>query len=692
LTRELRKLRVVELFAQRFFMKKFLKYAVVSVCTFVFLLAFTIVLLPILINVQNFVPAIERQVSQATGRSFTIGSDVSISFFPWLSLSFSDLTLGNPEGFSDEGSLKIESFEGQIELLPLLVGKLKLDRFVVGGVHLRIETNADGAVNWNISEEQREEFSGVSMDLFAVTNGTITWVDKRNGGKEHKAEDFMVLANNVGLSKPFTVDARATVDGRTFAFNGEIDPFPKNDLKRVDYKLNFDFAEVIQGKLKGDLTFDPLEVHADTIIAPFVPAKVAAVFSDTKEKKDNPFFAGLGAAEMHVNVIGSRERLELLRGIARVDRSNVNFEGKYLQQEPDKLELDVNMNKVALQDYVSGASRFTEESYDLLKEFLLATEVHIKVTCKEFKVQEAMFNNFEATLVGKDGILDFTPVKFSVYGGKATAKSRINLKGDVPETRFAVTFNDADIARLFSGLFNQDLFGGKGSLDGSFGFSGHTRKEAVSTLTGKVVMSAENGSLAGFDLNDIYSGGKSQFVGFAPGVVHDVRTSFDSLKMTWTASNGVFELSDSNIDLPGITATVSGSADLNNNRLNLQFVDPQATGDATDSGAQLAITETVRLSGALEAPQLLIGQTVIPQNGVLVAKAVEVDNLLSEKVPMPADEDVKDSVGRTLIDPLVIAERMGFAPTSAKHLSVLDRPTVSISKIRIRPLREELTM
>ena len=96
-----------------------------------------------------------------------------------------------------------------------------------------------------------------------------------------------------------------------------------------------------------------------------------------------------------------------------------------------------------------------------------------------------------------------------------------------------------------------------------------------------------------------------------------------------------------------------------------------------------------------DKPQLLVGDTVIPQNGVLVANAVEVDNLVSGKVPMPEDENMKGMVGKTLVDPLVIAERMGLALPTYKKLPDVDEPSVSIdnvSRIRIHPLRHELTM
>ena len=85
-------------------MKRFIRYGVVPIGIFFILLVVTVVLVPVLINVQKFVPAIERQISDATGRSFSLGPDLGVSFFPWLSISFSDMKIGNPPGFSTEES------------------------------------------------------------------------------------------------------------------------------------------------------------------------------------------------------------------------------------------------------------------------------------------------------------------------------------------------------------------------------------------------------------------------------------------------------------------------------------------------------------------------------------------------------------------------------------------------------------
>ena len=58
-----------------------------------------VLIIPRFIDVESYLPTIENKVTEATGRSFSIGRDVEVSVFPWVGASFSNLQLGNPEKF-----------------------------------------------------------------------------------------------------------------------------------------------------------------------------------------------------------------------------------------------------------------------------------------------------------------------------------------------------------------------------------------------------------------------------------------------------------------------------------------------------------------------------------------------------------------------------------------------------------------
>jgi AsmA protein len=143
-------------------MKSFFKYGVVSLVTVVFLLIVTVLVLPVLINVQRFVPQVEKKISEVTGRSVSIGPDAGLSFFPWLSVSFSDIKLGNPQGFLSDIFLRMDSFEARIKLLPLLKKEVQISRLAIDGLEINLETREDGKVNWDFGWENHNQMPSSS--------------------------------------------------------------------------------------------------------------------------------------------------------------------------------------------------------------------------------------------------------------------------------------------------------------------------------------------------------------------------------------------------------------------------------------------------------------------------------------------------------------------------------------------------
>ena len=60
-----------------------LKWMVLVVGALIVLVIAALVIIPNFVDVQRFKPEIEKRVSEATGRPFTINGDLDLSLFPW---------------------------------------------------------------------------------------------------------------------------------------------------------------------------------------------------------------------------------------------------------------------------------------------------------------------------------------------------------------------------------------------------------------------------------------------------------------------------------------------------------------------------------------------------------------------------------------------------------------------------------
>ncbi len=129
-------------------MKKGIKWIGIIGGILVVLVIVVLLIVPFFVDVQKYKPEIERRVSEATGRPFTIGGDLQLSLFPWIGLTFSDLHLGNPSGFKENDLISIEAFDVKVKLIPLLSKDIQVRRFMVKGARIVLERNENDQATW----------------------------------------------------------------------------------------------------------------------------------------------------------------------------------------------------------------------------------------------------------------------------------------------------------------------------------------------------------------------------------------------------------------------------------------------------------------------------------------------------------------------------------------------------------------
>lgn len=225
---------------------------------FFFLLTATILVLPVVVDVRRFQPEIEKKLSDFTGRSVRIGSNLGLSFFPTMTISFSDFKMGNPEGYLSDYFLKIDSFEARIGILSLLKREIDFSRFIISGLEVNLEKRSDGKVNWNFSQQQGDDSPGwnlpreLSIGLFAVTDGTAVLIDGVQNS-HCRVDDLMLLFHNFTFNNSVEGEVKGSIKGKPLAAEGKVGPFiEKNEQGEVPFDLLVNFFDTITGQVKGD--------------------------------------------------------------------------------------------------------------------------------------------------------------------------------------------------------------------------------------------------------------------------------------------------------------------------------------------------------------------------------------------------------------------------------------------------------
>jgi uncharacterized protein involved in outer membrane biogenesis len=104
------------------------------------------------IDFNEYRQTVADQVKQATGRELKIAGtlDVGLSLTP--SVAVDNVTFANAEWGSRPEMATIKRFETELQLIPLIFGDIKVNRVVLKGADILLETDAKGQNNWTFGE------------------------------------------------------------------------------------------------------------------------------------------------------------------------------------------------------------------------------------------------------------------------------------------------------------------------------------------------------------------------------------------------------------------------------------------------------------------------------------------------------------------------------------------------------------
>ncbi|MCG8643968.1 MAG: AsmA family protein, partial [Desulfobacterales bacterium] len=236
-------------------MKNIFKWIFIAGGAFVVIIVAAVLIIPQFVDVKKYKPMIEERVSQATGRSFTIGDEMDISVFPWVGVSLTDIHLGNPAGAAQADMVSVKNFEVRLKVMPLLSRQIEVKTFVLDSPVIYLERQKDGKANWEgigaqkqARPEQKKDpapssgqglpVASLKVDRFSIANGQLIYNDLAAGMKKQVSEVNLDLSD-ISLDKPVTISFSANADGQPVSLNGTAGPIGKQPGKGT---LSFDLV------------------------------------------------------------------------------------------------------------------------------------------------------------------------------------------------------------------------------------------------------------------------------------------------------------------------------------------------------------------------------------------------------------------------------------------------------------------
>ncbi len=318
-------------------MAKVMRILGLLVAALIVLVVLAVVVLPLLIDPNDFKDDIAAQVQDKTGRSLEMEGDIELSVFPWLGLAIGPTRLSNAPGFGDQPFAEVQEVQVRLELLPLLRKEVVMDTVVLDGLRLNLAKNAQGRSNWAdlgaapdapaVEPETAETpakvaLAGLAIGGVRMSDARVVWDDQQSGAR-FAVEDLALTSGAIVPGQAVDLDLSLKLTASQPAMTGPLSftgavwvseslqqvKLSGADL-RVDLKGEGLPGKAVDARLQTDLELD---LEQQTLKLPELVLKAMGVqLSGTVEGRDLQAELPRFSAKLAVREFVPRELLQRL--------------------------------------------------------------------------------------------------------------------------------------------------------------------------------------------------------------------------------------------------------------------------------------------------------------------------------------------------------------------------------------------
>jgi uncharacterized protein involved in outer membrane biogenesis len=571
----------------------------------VVLLLAAVVIYVMSIDFDRYRPLLVERIKAATGRDFVIAGrlDLKPSLTPTLEVN--DLRLANPPGFSRPDMMTIGKLEGQIELWPLLSGRLQIDRFALDGADMMIATDGQDRGNWRFAASAAtpppSADSGRALTLaigtVTIRNSTISYRDGRSGTERRLALGTATLRESadggaVEVALQGAVDALPfNIAGKTGGIAAFLDgtaPWPvalHATIDKLAVTLDGTIAEPRDGTgLALDITIAAdrladLEPFAGTTLPASGPFELAGHLSDG----DGRF--ALDRLDAHLGTTDLKGRLEAtgaspLHLAATLDAAHFDL-------------ADLTGNATASRPQRRGDRVFSAERLPFAA--LKTADIELRLTARQLVAAAATLDNFAIDIGVASGLLHIRKMNGQFRGGSLTVAATIDTRPAVPLVGVTGKLERFDLGGLLKAMAVTDLLTGDVDLDLEGRGAGGSLRQIMAGLDGRLILAMGKAELA-TPLFDLIGADLAQTL--LPWAAQDRSTHINCAVVRFDAKRGMATGGAMLLDTAKVTVQGAGTIDLASERIALVLT-PQPK-----ERSLISLATPIDVGGTLAAPTL----------------------------------------------------------------------------------------
>jgi len=545
-------------------------------------LVVAVLAVPFLVPRDWLVAKVSDAIKDATGRPFAIEGDVSLALIPTPRLVAEQIRLG--EG--DTPLLQVGKLEAVVAAMPLLQGRVDVQRFIVAApvIHLRVDENGIG--NWQTeagtpqaggSGDSSGDGGGGLPDLalgeVRVEDGVVDYADARSGLAE-RVEDIDIDLRAPDLRGPSSVAGTASFRGEKVSVDLTVQDtrtLIEQQQSQGSLKLTGPVAAAFTGMLSaapsGTVQVDLPEVARavrwlDLPVPPTAPMPEQVALAGR-----------LAVADQVVTFDDIRLTSDLLQatGALRFDgaAARPKLGGEFATDVIDVARLMPPPAPASTGEPPAPAAPASGDgpAPDPLDQPLnlptsLPLDLDVAVAAKGIKAPQATLGPTRVRVTSGPNFVLLNLVEAQAYSGKITG--RVNTAADaqgVPRVAIKLAAAGLQVAPLLRDLAQQERLDGRMALNADLAGDARTARSLMGGLDGKADVTLLNGVVHGFDLSRLSGDPVQVAARLAQGGLSGGSTPFGRAGASFTIANGIARTDDLAAETP--LANISGTARLN---------------------------------------------------------------------------------------------------------------------------------
>lgn len=582
------------------------------------------VLLPMLINPNNFKSSITRQLEGVTGYRIVLGGDVSVHVFPFPRLRADNVSVSNSVAGGKNPFMQLDSLDVGVQFLPLLSGKVVMTNMTLKKPVLRLVKNKN-TNNWQTqkmqaassasnaassSQNQEKKRAGVVLGSVEVIDGTLSYNDMENGSKIDLTS-LNMRAKMASFSSPVDVKGRAVWNGKDVALRIYIESVADMlSRQSAPAMLTFDSQPLTikaEGKINTDAFDGGIEIQSASVLGAgdwLLGRKTAGKRKDIHlnvkgTAQCSLTRCSLGDMEMKLNDM-------LLTGSAVYENASATplVSADFTTDMFDITPYITHQNNARLhliREAYADEARWSATPID----FSVLRSVDANITLKsehvvadDFSAGNALFRVriVRGSLASSFGFAD-------LYKGRGNGTLNLDVDGKVEG---GLSLDAVEMQPMLQAIADNNHFSGSLNTRISFQSKGKNQRALVENLAGTGHIHIADGSIKGLDIASMVRNVKSAFTNIDTA---QRKTDFSELNGSFTMVNGVINNNDLLMKSPLFRVTGAGKVDVPAYRINYritpQFVDTlKGQGGKDKEGLGIPIVVTGPLDSPVYAPDL----------------------------------------------------------------------------------------